>query len=206
MKPARRRATYEDLCKVPDHLVAEILDGDLYTSPRPAVPHALAASKIHGDLESSFGEPAGGSRPGPGGFWILFEPELHLGPDVLVPDLAAWRRERLPELTDIPYFTLAPDWVCEGVSPSTAGIDRVRKLRICARESVAHLWLVDPVLRTLEVYRLEGGRWVVASTHAGDDAARAEPFDAVDLALARWWLPEAGVAGGGVPPPPAPSP
>ncbi len=190
MKPARRRATYEDLRNVPENLVAEILDGDLYTSPRPAVPHALAASKILADVESAFGDAAGGSGTRPGGWWILFEPELHLGPDVLVPDVAAWRRERLPRLADVPYLTLAPDWVCEVVSPTTVGIDRVRKLRIYARESIAHLWLVDPVLRTLEVYRLEGGRWMVASTHAGDEPARAEPFDALELAPARWWLPE----------------
>jgi Uma2 family endonuclease len=105
-----------------------------------------------------------------------------------VPDLAGWRRERLPQLTNVPYFTLAPDWICEVVSPVTGRLDRVRKMPIYARERVAHAWLVDPLQKTLEVYRLEDSRWVVASTHGGDDRVRAEPFQAVELPLARWWM------------------
>src|SRR5207249_2269272 len=99
------------------------------------------------------GAPGGADRPG--GWWILFEPELHLGENVLVPDHAGWRRERMPLLPDVAAFTLAPDWVCEVISPSTAHIDRGRKLRAYAREQVAHLWFVDPLARTIEVYRLE---------------------------------------------------
>lgn len=188
MEPARRRATYEDLVKVPDHMVAEIVDGELYASPRPASPHALAASTIGGDL-GGFHRPSGGPG-GPGGWWILYEPELHLGPDVMVPDMAGWRRERMPAVPNVAYFELAPDWACEVVSPSTGILDRRRKMPIYARESVAHLWIVDPILKTLEVYRLESGRWVVASTHGGDDRVRAEPFDAVEIDIARWWLTE----------------
>jgi len=187
MEPARRQATYEDLLQVPDYLVAEIIDGDLYTSPRPASPHAVASSAIGSDIFGLFhrdpGDPAG-----PGGWWILFEPELHLGLDVLVPDLAGWRRERLPQLKDVPYFTQAPDWVCEVVSPSTGRLDRVRKMRIYARESVGHLWLVDPLAKTLEVYRFHNEQWVVASTHGGNERVRAEPFEAIELDLTRWWL------------------
>ena len=182
----RRRATYEDLCKVPDHLVAEIIDGELFTSPRPALPHALAASMISSALIVSFG----GSAEGPtarGGWWILYEPELHLEQDVLVPDLAGWRRERLPAIPDAPALTLSPDWACEIVSPSTGALDRGRKMQVYARERVGHLWIVDPGPRTLEVYRLERGRWVVASTHAGAVPVRAEPFDAVELDTSRWW-------------------
>jgi Uma2 family endonuclease len=106
-----------------------------------------------------------------------------------VPDLAGWRRERLPVLENVPFFTLAPDWACEIVSPSTGRIDRSRKMRHYARDGVAHLWLVDPLLQTLEVYRLEAGRWVVVATYAGDEVVRAEPFEAVELSLGRWWLP-----------------
>ena len=187
MEPARRRATYEDLIAVPEHMVGEIVDGDLYASPRPASPHARAATAIGGGLWNQFDRPPGGPG-GPGGWWILDEPELHCGADILVPDMAGWRRERMPALPNVPYFQLAPDWVCEVVSPTTGILDRRRKMPVYAREGVPHLWIVDPILKTLEVYRLETGRWMVASTHGGDDVARAEPFEAVELEIARWWL------------------
>lgn len=180
---AKRPATYDDLVKVPDHLVAEILEGDLYATPRPAAPHALAASALGGGL---FG-PFNSGRGGPGGWWILFEPELHLGPDVVVPDLAGWRRSTLPQIPNAPAITVAPDWVCEILSPSTEAMDRVPKLRIYARERVSHVWLVNPQSFTLEVLRLDQGRWVVAATHDGDQVVCAEPFDAVPLELFRLW-------------------
>lgn len=186
MNPAQRRATYGDLLKVPDILVAEILDGELFTSPRPASPHAQASSVLRGVLDP-FARQIGGPG-GPGGWWILFEPELHFGADVLVPDLAGWRRERMPVLRNVAYFELAPDWVCEVVSPSTARVDRVRKVPIYAREGVAHLWLVDPLQQTLEVFRLEGRHWVLVSTHGGAEAVRAAPFEALELDMSRWWL------------------
>ncbi len=183
--PINRRpaATYEDLLAVPDHLVAEILDGDLYTSPRPAPRHADASSGLGGALRGPFDR----GRGGPGGWRILDEPELHLGRDVIVPDLAGWRRERLPRLPDEAHFAMAPDWVCEVLSPSTAAIDRVKKLTIYARESVKHAWLVDPLAQTLEVFRLDAGRWTLVGTWAGADTIRAEPFDALDLDLTLLW-------------------
>ena len=184
---ARRKATYEDLLGVPEYMVAEIIDGELLATPRPASPHAHAASVIGGDINGAFHRPPGDPK-GPGGWWILFEPELHLGEDVVVPDLAGWRRARLPVLPNIAAFTQGPDWACEVVSQATGAIDRGRKMRICAREGVAHLWIVDPIIKTLEVYRLEDGRWVVASTHGGAETARVEPFAAVALDLGRWWL------------------
>jgi Uma2 family endonuclease len=186
MNPAQRRATYDDLLKVPDILVAEILDGELVTSPRPAFPHARATSVLRGVLDP-FDRRIGG--PGElGGWWILFEPELHFGADVLVPDLAGWRRERMPVLPNEAYVELAPDWVCEVVSPSTAHVDRVRKVPIYAREGVGHLWLVDPLQQTLEVFRLEGRHWVLMSTHGGAEIVRAAPFEALELDMGRWWL------------------
>ena len=182
----KRNATYDDLCALPDHMVAEIIDGDLFASPRPASPHALASSMLGAAVIGSFGdEPSGGDLPG--GWWILFEPELHFRRDVLVPDLASWRRERMPTVPDVAGFELAPDWACEVISPSTGEIDRGRKMRVYARERVGHLWIVDPILRTLEVYRLEDGRWVVASTQAGAEQIRADPFEAVALDMRRWW-------------------
>ncbi len=194
MSASARRATYADLLAVPDHLVAEILDGELFTFPRPASPHARVATKLGLDLGGRFDGPPGGDDA-PGGWWFLDEPELHLGADVLVPDLAAWRMERMPEIPNAAAFTLAPDWVCEVLSPSTVQIDRTRKMPIYARESIRHVWLIDPLARTVEVYRLEAGRWMVASAHAGDDAVRAEPFGAVALEPSRWWLGPSGAAG-----------
>ncbi len=179
----RRPATYEDLLKVPDHLVAEIIDGDLYTSPRPAPRHADAGSGLVGALRGPFDR----GRGGPGGWRILDEPELHLGRDILVPDLAGWRRERLPALPEEAYFSLAPDWICEVISPSTAALDRVKKLSVYAREQVQFAWLVDPIARTLEVLRLENGRWTIVSTWAGVDGVRAQPFDAIELDLTLLW-------------------
>ncbi len=169
--------------RVPDHLVAEILDGQLYTTPRPAPRHADASSGLGGALRGPFDR----GRGGPGGWRILDEPELHLASDVVVPDLAGWRRERLPRLPDEAYFSLAPDWICEVVSPSTAAMDRVKKLAIYARERVSHAWLVDPIACTLEVLRLEEGRWTILSTWSGLDTVRADPFDAIDLDLSLLW-------------------
>jgi Uma2 family endonuclease len=181
--PLDRPATYEDLVKVPDICVAEIVDGELHVSPRPAPRHARAGSSL-GVL---VGGPYDSGRGGPGGWWILDEPELHLGRDVLVPDLAGWRRARMPRLPDTAYFPLAPDWVCEILSPSTASLDRVKKLTIYARERVAHAWLIDPVARTLEVLRLEAGRWTILATHTGSEVVRADPFAEIELELESLW-------------------
>jgi Uma2 family endonuclease len=178
-----RPATYEDLLAVPDHLVAEILDGELHTSPRPAPRHADASSGLVGVLRAPFDR----GRGGPGGWRILDEPELHVGRDIVVPDLAGWRRERLPALPEEAYFSVAPDWVCEVISPSTAAIDRVKKLTIYAREQVRHAWLVDPLARTLEVLLLENGRWTIRSTWSGLAVLRAEPFEAIELDLSLLW-------------------
>jgi Uma2 family endonuclease len=181
--PFDRPATYDDLVKLPDHLVAEIADGELHASPRPAFPHAGAGAAIGGFLMPAFGW----GRGGPGGWWIFYEPELHLGPDVLVPDWAGWRRTRMPHRPETPYASLAPDWLCEILSPSTSSFDRVKKLAIYAREGVPHVWLLDPLARTLEVLRLEKGRWTILATHAGAEVARAEPFEAVELELSILW-------------------
>jgi Uma2 family endonuclease len=190
MPSTKRQAVYDEFLKVPDWKVAEIIDGELIVSPRPAIPHAHVGTVMGADLGGAFLGPPGAPLK-PGGWWILFEPELHLGEDVVVPDFAGWRRDRLPKLPNAAFMTQAPDWVCELISPSTGAIDRGRKMRIYAREGVTHLWLVDPGSRTLEIYRLETGRWIVAGTFGGDDLVHGEPFDAIELGLERWWLPEA---------------
>jgi Uma2 family endonuclease len=185
-----RPATYEDLRRLPDNVVGEILSGELIVSPRPSIAHTVAASALGGVLHTSFSGGAGGPG-GPGGWWILDEPELHLHGDVLVPDVAGWRRERMPRPPKGAGIELPPDWVCEVRSPSTARIDRMLKMPIYARERVLHLWSVDPLARLLEVFRLDGERWTLVGAHGGDSAlVRVEPFDAVELDLTRWWLPE----------------
>jgi len=182
--PAKRRATYEDVLNAPEHMVAEIIDGELELQPRPAKPHAAAATALGEEL----GPPFKRGRGGPGGWIILDEPELHMAGDVLVPDLAGWRRERMPVITtEEPFFTLAPDWACEVVSPSTAAKDRARKLPIYAREGVTHVWLVDPLQRTLDVLRLQDRNWVIVAVHEGVARVRAEPFDAIELDLGILW-------------------
>jgi Uma2 family endonuclease len=190
MKPARKPARYDEILKVPDTKVAEIIDGELIVSPRPASPHAYAASVMGADLIGSFHRPPGDPH-GPGGWWLLDEPELHFSDDIIVPNQAGWRRTRMSTVPKVAAFTQAPDWVCEVISPSTGRIDRSRKMRIYAREGVAHLWLVEPLLRTVEVYRLQEGAWVVATVHGGDTPARLEPFDAIELDVSRWWMESA---------------
>jgi Uma2 family endonuclease len=180
---AKRRASYADLVAVPSHLIAEILDGNLVTQPRPASLHARAASRLGAELDGPFDRGKGG----PGGWILLDEPELHLGGDVPVPDLGGWRRERMPELPDTAAFELPPDWVCEVLSSSTAQTDRAVKMPIYARERVSHLWLVDPVARTLEACRLESGRWTPLGVWRDDAKVRAEPFEAFELHLSGLW-------------------
>ncbi|HEY3516248.1 MAG TPA: Uma2 family endonuclease [Gammaproteobacteria bacterium] len=181
-KPLKKGATYDDLVRVPEHFVAEMFDGELYASPRPALPHARAAGVLFGKLGGSFD-----FGDGPGGWLLLVEPELHFGNDVIVPDLAGWRRERLPSTPNEPYSTLAPDWICEVLAASTEYIDRGKKLCIYAREGVTHAWLVDPLRRSLEVLALESGDLEPVEEHHGDAAVRARPFDAIELELRVLW-------------------
>jgi Uma2 family endonuclease len=183
MKPMKKGATYADLRDVPDHFVAEMFGGELYATPRPAMPHARAASVLGGVL----GGPFDYGRNGPGGWVFYTEPELHFGNDVLVPDLAGWRRERLPKLPADAFMTLAPDWICEVLSASTEALDRGKKLHIYARESVAHAWLVDPLRQTLEVLGLESGGRSQLDVHQGHVTVRAAPFDAIELELGALW-------------------
>ncbi len=177
------RATYQDVLDAPPHRVAEVVDGVLHTSPRPALPHARASSSLGFKIGGPFDYDPGG----PGGWWIIDEPELHLGEDILVPDLAGWRRERMPDFPDAAYSTLAPDWVCEVLSPSTRKLDLHAKRPVYAREGVAHLWLVDPVDRTLEAFELRDGEWVLIATAKDDDPVQVRPFEAVSFSLGDLW-------------------
>lgn len=176
---------YQDVLDTPPERVAEVIRGVLYTHARPRARHARASSQMGVIL----GGPFDRGVDGPGGWLILDECELHLGPepDILVPDLAAWRRTTLTELPDEAYLTVAPDWVCEVLSPSTAHIDRADKMPVYLRERVAHVWLVDPDRKTLEVFRLDGESYRLVMTWRDDARCRAEPFDAIELGLAELW-------------------
>ncbi len=118
---------------------------------------------------------------------LLDEPELHLGDDIIVPDLAGWRRSRMPEIPDVPFFTLAPDWVCEVLSPSTEQLDRADKLPLFAANQVSHAWLLSPTARTLEVFELDGRTFRLVSVFKNDERVRARPFDAFELELGALW-------------------
>ncbi len=169
-------------------LVAEILDGELVATPRLGPRHARGAGRLLRSL-APFDDDDGV----PGGWITLFGPELRLGPlpDIIDPDLAGWRRERFPEdafeEAAPAYLTMPPDWVCEVLSDSTESIDRGRKMRIYRREGVKHVWLLDPRAAILEVWRLDDGRWREVDTWEGAARVRAEPFEAVELDLARLW-------------------
>lgn len=188
MQGAEKFATYEDVLNAPPHLVAELINGGLHTMPRPSPKHANAAVSVTDSLRGPFGR----GRGGPGGWIILIEPELHLSGDVLVPDIAGWRRERMPELPETAFIELAPDWICEVLLPSTARFDRTVKLPRYAEAGVGHAWLIDPVAQTLEIYqRTSSGaaaRWLSLETFGGDLQVRPVPFDALPFELADLWL------------------
>jgi Uma2 family endonuclease len=178
---------YEAYARVPPHQHAEIVRATLYVMSRPAPRHANAASVLGAEL----GGPFQRGRGGPGGWWILDGPELHLVPkEPVVPDLAGWRVERMPELPETAYFTPVPDWVCEVLSRSTEKLDRDEKLPLYSEHGIRHVWLLDPIAKSLEVYTLaEAGHWREVRTHRGDGPVRAEPFDVIELDLTALWSP-----------------
>jgi len=176
--PSKKPATYAELEAVPPHLVAEILAGELVTHPRPAPRHAAAALALGREVS---GPMLGG--PGGGGWIFLAEPELHLGFDVIVPDIAVWRRERLSRAPQTAYIDIAPDWVCEVLSPGTERYDRGIKRRIYASAGVSFLWLLDPLAQLLEAFSLSGAHWVLEGVAAGENAVCLPPFEAISFPL-----------------------
>lgn len=182
-EPAVRRATYEDVLAAPSNVLAEVVGGMLHLQPRPSGAHCLITSVLGNELMTPFHR----GRGGPGGWLIVDEPELHLGDDILVPDLAGWRRERLPKYPNTPFIALPPDWICEVLSPRTHQFDRIDKKAVYAREGVRFLWIIDPVERILEVSELVAGRWTDVCSVAGDRKVRAVPFDAIELDLGVLW-------------------
>lgn len=173
---------WEALDDLPEGVKAEIVDGELRVLPRPGPPHLRVASRLGTLIDGPFGL----GRGGPGGWIIIDEPGIRFGDEMRIPDLAGWRVSAYGEPGRGPYVA-TPDWLCEVLSPSTAREDRARKLPLYGRHGVGHVWIVDPLAQTIEVYRREGDLWVVAGVHAGDAVVRPEPFDAVDLELALLW-------------------
>ena len=182
--PPTRRGTYQDVIDAPAHRVAEIVDGRLYVSPRPPPLAAVAKAGLNVVLGGPF---ARGRDDGPGGWWLLHEPELHFGDDVVVPDFTGWRRERMVKLPTTDFVTLAPDWVCETLSAETRELDLEAKLPVYAREGVSHLWLIDPTDRTLEAFELRAGKWELIARARDDEPVSIRPFDAIMFSLAELW-------------------
>ena len=176
---------YEQLMALPPHVTGEILNGELQAMPRPSGKHAVVGRGLGFNLSGPFDF----GRGGPGGWWIILEPEVHFIRDVevAVPDLAGWRRTRMPNVPDGHRFEVVPDWVCEILSPATAKKDRVVKLPIYARYGVQHVWLVDPLVQTLEAFELQHGRWTLIATLKDNDPVAVPPFDAVTFSLADLW-------------------
>lgn len=187
MQPERQPTFYESLEALPEGLTGEILNGQIHTQPRPSGAHAVAGSTLGGELFGPFHK----GRSGPGGWWILDEPELHFvrNIEVAVPDLAGWRRERMPIPPEDHRFEVVPDWVCEILSPSTGSKDREIKLPLYAHYGVSYAWLIDPLEHTLEALRRDAGVWARVSRFAGTEQVAAPPFEAASIDLQDLWLP-----------------
>ncbi|MEA3546930.1 MAG: Uma2 family endonuclease [Thermodesulfobacteriota bacterium] len=184
---ALRYAVYEDLFDLPENIVGEILNGTLETHPRPAPAHARTSSS----LGMKIGTPFDHGDNGPGGWWIIDEPELHLDADIMVPDLAGWRRERMVTLPETAWFEMVPDWVCEVISPTTGRIDRGIKMQLYAHYGVQYIWIIDPDLKTLEAYESQesknGNKWLLLKTLTDDQPVSLPPFDAIEFNLSMLW-------------------
>jgi Uma2 family endonuclease len=171
---------------LPEGVKGEIIDGELHVQPRPRFRHARATGFLSRHLGGSFDFDDGG----PGGWWIVPEPGIELpGAPEVSPDLGGWRRERMPEPPEDEPIRLVPDWVCEVLSPSNARHDRLVKLPFYARVGVPWIWLVDTRDQTLQVLELRDGAWSLRGSFGPDAVIRAEPFEAIEIPLARMWLP-----------------
>lgn len=179
----QRPATYQDVLDAPPNMTAQIARGRLHLHPRPAMRHARASFRLAGRLDDPFENGIGG----PGGWYLAIEPELHFGPDVLVPDLAGWRRERMETFPDTAHTDLAPDWVCELLSPGTRRFDLTDKRDLYGLNGVRHLWFVDPQAKTLEVFERRDAAWLLVSALKDDDEVRIAPFEAIGFPLSALW-------------------
>ncbi len=181
--PALKLPDYDDILALPDNIIGEIINGRLQTQPRPAPRHALASSALGSQLFGHFSHNGGDSDD----WWILDEPELHINNQIIVPDLAGWRKSSMTTLPDTAWFETVPDWICEILSPGTAKIDRSEKMPIYAQWGVSHLWLIDPLLQLLEIYEWQNQRWCLLQSLKDDDVVSAPPFASHPFALNSLW-------------------
>lgn len=182
--PARRMASYDDLCKIPENMIGEIIDGELFATPRPSRSHGYATYSLGGKLiPYHFG-----ATGEPGRWIILIEPEIGLGENIIVPDLAGWREERFPEEEEHNWISVAPDWICEVLSPATFRNDKIKKMAIYAKHGIKFYWLLDPLMKTLEAFKLESEQWILIGVYAEDDRVRVEPFQEIEIDLGSLWL------------------
>ncbi|MGO9017319.1 MAG: Uma2 family endonuclease [Syntrophobacteraceae bacterium] len=182
---AKKKAGYNDLYGIPENMTGEIINGELIVTPRPSPKHVYTASALDKKIGSPYQFGEGG---GPGGWIILVEPEVKFGEDVVVPDLAGWKKERYPKTGETNWISITPDWACEVLSPGTLRVDRVKKMPLYSRYGVPHFWLVDPVAKILEVFRLESGRWSLLGAFSEDEKVRVEPFQEIEIDLSVLWL------------------
>lgn len=182
-KTVNKQASYQDIIDLPENMVGEIIHGRLEMRPKSATRYALASSSLSAELVSSFQQ----GQDGAGGWWIIDEPVCHLDSHVLVPDLVGWRRQRMPALPKTACFKTPPDWICEILSPTTTRIDRIVKMPIYAELGINYLWLIDPVLRTLEAYELHDGHWLLTGAHADNESIAIAPFAEHTFSLTDLW-------------------
>ncbi len=182
--PAKKPATYEDLYNIPENTIGEIINGELIVTPRPAPRHMTVVTILGEEI----GPPYRRGRGGPGGWIFLDETEIRLGEDTVVPDLAGWKKERFPTELELNWIPVAPDWVCEVLSPSTFRNDKVRKMPIYAHHGVGHIWLIDPVAMTMDAFKLESGRWSLLASFSENDKVRVEPFREIEISLGDLWV------------------
>jgi Uma2 family endonuclease len=180
----KTKTVYEQWLEVPETVVGEIIMGDLHMSPRPALKHGNASSSLLHELMGPYHKGKGG----PGGWIIMIEPEIHLAENIIVPDIGGWKRDRIPEITNETFFSVAPDWVCEVLSPSSAGFDRVKKMPLYLEQKVKHIWLIDPLLKTLEVFENNESSWVLIKTFMNTDKVRVVPFIEIEIDLSMLWI------------------
>ncbi len=183
-EPAKKNATYDDLYGIPDTMIGEIIDGELHAMPRPSPKHAKVTSDLGAVITYSYRF----GRGGPGGWIILDEPELQMAGHILVPDIAGWRKERFPSPLETNWIDVPPDWICEVLSPATVRLDKTRKMPIYAEHAVRHIWLINPMDKTLDVFRLTSGGWLLVNAYVENDKVGAEPFQEIEIDLADLWL------------------
>ncbi|MDR3568199.1 MAG: Uma2 family endonuclease [Syntrophobacteraceae bacterium] len=182
---AQKKATYEDLYTIAENMTGEIIDGELIVTPRPSRKHTLAASVLASEIIPPYYLGQGG---GPGGWIIIVEPEIGLEEHTMVPDLAGWKKERFPVAEDHNWISVAPDWICEILSPNTFRTDKIKKMPIYAHHGVGHIWLIDPDAKTMDAFRLESGRWSLLASFSESDEVRVEPFQEIEISLEDLWV------------------